>query len=129
MFYWWGTLEYLGKTTDILQFTDRLYHIILYQVHLDMSGIRTQNKYIIIIISTNFSYRLTVSIICMIAFFIFINWLHTMCGLVKSNVSFCHLFELAIHLCYFIQWVSVRYITFILDILLLNIDFCVKCAE
>jgi hypothetical protein len=42
-FYCGGKPEYPDKTNDLSQVTDNLYHIMLYRVHLAISGIRTHN--------------------------------------------------------------------------------------
>jgi hypothetical protein len=46
-FYWWRNPESLEKTTDLSQFTDKRYDLMLYRVHLALAGFELTTSVVI----------------------------------------------------------------------------------
>jgi hypothetical protein len=65
-FYWWRKPKYHGKTTDLSQVNDKLYHIMLYPVHLAWAGFEYERQ-----ISWNF----------------WIKYFHLICHLILTKIN------------------------------------------
>jgi hypothetical protein len=79
-FYWWRKLEYLEKTTDLWQVTDKFYQIMLFLVSLAIRGFKITT---LVVIGTdctgsksNSHYITTMTAPCL---YVFMTFLHSKC--------------------------------------------------
>ena len=87
-FYRWGRPEYPEKTTNLPQLTDKRDHIILYLVHLAMSGVRTLNYHVITARTASILEGICITFYTRVLFFI-----HLCVKLPKVNSDECTIID------------------------------------